>query len=380
MAETKRDYYEVLGVSKTASDDEIKKAYRKLAKKYHPDANPNNREDAEKKFKEVNEAYEVLSDANKKKNYDTFGHSAGANGYSNDFSGFSGFNGFNGFSSYSSGFDGDIDLNDIFSAFFGGGTRRANKTGPMKGRDIQTRVEISFEEAAFGTVKEIVINRDEECSTCKGSGCKPGTSKVTCDLCHGSGQIREGSMFMQRIKTCTQCGGTGEKSSDPCTDCKGRGTVRKQKRIKVTIPAGIDNGQIISLSGEGELGLRGGPRGNLYITVGVKKHPFFVRKGDSIFCDVHISFAQAALGAIIDVPTLSSTEKYDLAEGTQTGSIFTLKGKGIKNVNGKGVGDLYFTVIVDVPKKLNNTQREILKQFADASGENFETGKRRKFF
>lgn len=377
MAETKRDYYEVLGVNKTATDEEIKKAFRKLAKKYHPDANPDNREEAEKKFKEANEAYEILSDANKRRNYDTFGHNAGANGYSNDFSGFSGFGGFN---SYSTGFEGDIDLNDIFSAFFGGGSRRATRNGPVKGRDIKTRVEVTFEEAAFGVIKEVIINRDEQCTTCSGTGCKPGTSKITCDVCGGSGQVREGSMFMQRIRTCEHCGGTGEKVQDPCNDCKGRGTVRKQRKIKVSIPAGIDNGQIISLSGEGEPGLRGGAKGNLYITVSVKKHPVFVRKGDSIFCDVHVSFAQAALGAIINVPTLSEPEKYDLAEGTQTGSIFTLKGKGIKNVNGKGVGDLYFTVVVDVPKKLNSTQRDLLRQFADASGENFETGKRRKFF
>ena len=379
MAETKRDYYEVLGVEKSASDDEIKKAYRKLAKKYHPDANPDDKENAEKKFKEVNEAYEVLSDQTKRRNYDTFGHNAGANGYSNDFSGFSGFNGFHSYST--SGFDGDFDLNDIFSAFFGGGgTRRATRNGPVKGRDIKARVEITFEEAAFGVIKEVTINRDEQCTTCKGTGCKPGTSKETCKACGGAGQVREGSMFMQRIRTCEHCGGTGEVVSDPCNDCKGRGTVRKQRKIKVSIPAGIDNGQIISLSGEGEPGLRGGNAGSLYITVSVKKHAIFERKGDSIFCNVHVSFAQAALGAIIDVPTLTETEKYDLAEGTQTGSIFTLKGKGIKNVNGKGVGDLYFTVIVDVPKKLNNTQRELLKQFADASGENFETGKRRKFF
>lgn len=379
MAETKRDYYEILGVEKTASDDEIKKAFRKLAKKYHPDANPDDKENAEKKFKEVNEAYEVLSDQTKRRNYDTFGHNASANGYSNDFSGFSGFNGFHSYST--SGFDGDFDLNDIFSAFFGGGgTRRANRNGPVKGRDIKARVEITFEEAAFGVIKEVTINRDEQCTTCKGTGCKPGTHKETCKACGGAGQVREGSMFMQRIRTCEHCGGTGEVVSDPCNDCKGRGTVRKQRKIKVSIPAGIDNGQIISLSGEGEPGLRGGSAGNLYITVSVKKHAIFERKGDSIFCNVHVSFAQAALGAIIDVPTLAETEKYDLAEGTQTGSIFTLKGKGIKNVNGKGVGDLYFTVIVDVPKKLNNTQRELLKQFADASGENFETGKRRKFF
>lgn len=382
MAGAKRDYYEVLGVEKSASADEIKKAFRKKAKQYHPDANPDNKAEAEEKFKEVNEAYEVLSDQNKRAAYDRFGHNAGANGYSNDFSGFSGFDGFHTYTS-SAGFDGvDFDINDIFSAIFGGaaGGRRAERTGPVKGRDIKAKVEITFEEAAFGVVKEITINRDEICTTCHGDGCKPGTTKKTCEVCGGSGQIREGSMFMQRIRTCETCGGTGKVVTDPCNECKGRGTVRKQRKIKVSIPAGIDNGQMISLSEEGEPGLRGGKAGNLYITVSVKKHSIFVRKGDSIFCDVHVSFPQAALGAIIKVPTLEGEETYDLAEGTQTGSIFTLKGKGIKNVNGRGVGDLYFTVVVDVPKRLNSEQREILKKFAEVSGENFETGKRRKFF
>ena len=380
MAEAKRDYYEVLGVEKTATDEELKKAYRKLAKKYHPDANPDNKEEAEAKFKELNEAYEVLSDKQKRSMYDQFGHS-GPNGYANDFSGFSGFDGFSG------GFNGagvDFDLNDIFSSFFGGGGRRTNRNGPVKGRDLKVHVEITFEEAAFGVSKEIVINRDEQCDTCKGTGSKPGTSAETCKVCGGRGTITTmqntilGSF--QSSRTCDNCGGTGKVISSPCTECKGRGTVKKQRRIKVSIPAGIDNGQVISLNGEGEPGLRGGGPGNLYITVSVKKHAIFTRKGDSIFCDVHVTFPQAALGAIIDVPTLSGVEKFDLAEGTQTGSIFTLKGKGIKNVNGRGIGDLYFTVIVDTPKRLNTEQRELIKKFAEVSGENFETGRRRKFF
>ena len=380
MAEAKRDYYEVLGVEKTATDEELKKAYRKLAKKYHPDANPNNKEEAEAKFKELNEAYEVLSDKQKRSMYDQFGHS-GPNGYANDFSGFSGFDGFSG------GFNGagvDFDLNDIFSSFFGGGGRRTNRNGPVRGRDLKVHVEITFEEAAFGVSKEIVINRDEQCDVCKGTGSKPGTSTETCKVCGGRGTITTmqntilGSF--QSSRTCDNCGGTGKVISSPCTECKGRGTVKKQRRIKVSIPAGIDNGQVISLNGEGEPGLRGGGPGNLYITVSVKKHAIFTRKGDSIFCDVHVTFPQAALGAIIDVPTLSGTEKFDLAEGTQTGSIFTLKGKGIKNVNGRGVGDLYFTVIVDTPKRLNSEQRELIKKLAEVSGENFETGRRKRFF
>lgn len=380
MAEAKRDYYEVLGVEKTATDEELKKAYRKLAKKYHPDANPDNKEEAEAKFKELNEAYEVLSDKQKRNMYDQFGHS-GPNGYANDFSGFSGFDGFSG------GFNGagvDFDLNDIFSSFFGGGGRRANRNGPVRGRDLKVHVEITFEEAAFGVSKEIVINRDEQCDVCKGTGSKPGTSAETCKVCGGRGTITTmqntilGSF--QSSRTCDNCGGTGKVISSPCTECKGRGTVKKQRRIKVSIPAGIDNGQVISLNGEGEPGLRGGGPGNLYITVSVKKHAVFTRKGDSIFCDVHVTFPQAALGAIIDVPTLSGVEKFDLAEGTQTGSIFTLKGKGIKNVNGRGVGDLYFTIIVDTPRRLNTEQRELIKKLAEVSGENFETGRRRKFF
>ena len=380
MAEAKRDYYEVLGVEKTATDEELKKAYRKLAKKYHPDANPDNKEEAEAKFKELNEAYEVLSDKQKRSMYDQFGHN-GPNGYANDFSGFSGFDGFSG------GFNGagvDFDLNDIFSSFFGGGGRRTNRNGPVKGRDLKVHVEITFEEAAFGVSKEIVINRDEQCDTCKGTGSKPGTSAETCKVCGGRGTITTmqntilGSF--QSSRTCDNCGGTGKVISSPCTECKGRGTVKKQRRIKVSIPAGIDNGQVISLNGEGEPGLRGGGPGNLYITVSVKKHAIFTRKGDSIFCDIHVTFPQAALGAIIDVPTLNGTEKFDLAEGTQTGSIFTLKGKGIKNVNGRGIGDLYFTVIVDTPKRLNSEQRELIKKLAEVSGENFETGRRKRFF
>lgn len=380
MAEAKRDYYEVLGVEKTATDEELKKAYRKLAKKYHPDANPDNKEEAEAKFKELNEAYEVLSDKQKRSMYDQFGHN-GPNGYANDFSGFSGFDGFSG------GFNGagvDFDLNDIFSSFFGGGGRRTNRNGPVRGRDLKVHVEITFEEAAFGVSKEIVINRDEQCDTCKGTGSKPGTSAETCKVCGGRGTITTmqntilGSF--QSSRTCDNCGGTGKVISSPCTECKGRGTVKKQRRIKVSIPAGIDNGQVISLNGEGEPGLRGGGPGNLYITVSVKKHAIFTRKGDSIFCDIHVTFPQAALGAIIDVPTLNGTEKFDLAEGTQTGSIFTLKGKGIKNVNGRGIGDLYFTVIVDTPKRLNSEQRELIKKLAEVSGENFETGRRKRFF
>lgn len=381
MAEAKRDYYEVLGVDKNVSDDDLKKAYRRLAKKYHPDANPDNKEEAEKKFKEVNEAYEVLSDKQKRSMYDRFGHS-GPNGYNSDFSGFSGFEGFSGF-----GGDGGFDVNfdDIFSSFFGGGASRTQrKNGPQRGRDIRVRIDISFQEAAFGTSKEITINREEQCDTCKGSGCKPGTSPETCRACNGTGQVRTVQNTIlgqfQSTRTCSACGGTGKIIATPCNDCKGRGTVRKQRKIKFNIPEGIDNGQVISLRGEGEPGLRGGSAGDLYITVFVKADSTFTRKGDNLSCSVHISFSQAALGAIIKVPTLQGEIEYDLPEGTQSGTTFSIKGKGIKNISGRSTGDLNFTVIVDIPKKLNNEQREIIKKLAEISGENFEVGKKRRFF
>ncbi len=380
MAEAKRDYYEVLGVDKNVSDDDLKKAFRKLAKKYHPDANPDNKEEAEKKFKEVNEAYEVLSDKQKRTMYDRFGHS-GPNGYSSDFSGFSGFEGFGGFGN--GGFD--VDLGDIFSSFFGGGASRTQRrNGPQRGRDIRVRVDISFQEAAFGVTKEITVNRQEQCDTCKGTGCNPGTSEVTCKACGGRGQVTtiQNTILgqMQSSRPCPECDGTGKIKTSPCTTCKGNGTIRKQRKIKFGIPEGIDNGQVISLRGEGEPGLRGGGPGDLYITVFVKPDSTFSRKGDNIACTVHISFAQAALGAIIKVPTLHGDVDYDLPEGTQSGTTFTIKGKGIKNVSGRGVGDLNFTVIVDIPKKLNNEQREIIKKLADVSGESFESGRKRRFF
>ena len=380
MAEAKRDYYEVLGVDKNVSDDDLKKAYRRLAKKYHPDANPDNKEEAEKKFKEVNEAYEVLSDKQKRSMYDRFGHS-GPNGYSSDFSGFSGFEGFSGFGD--GGFD--VDLGDIFSSFFGGGASRTQrKNGPQRGRDIRVRIDISFQEAAFGVTKEITINREEQCETCKGSGCRPGTSPETCRVCGGKGQIRtvQNTILgqIQSTRTCDACGGTGTKITNPCPECKGNGTVRKQRKIKFGIPEGIDNGQVISLRGEGEPGLRGGMSGDLYITVFVKPDATFSRKGDNLACTVHISFAQAALGAVIKVPTLQGEVDYDLPEGTQSGTVFSIKGKGIKNLNSRAVGDLNFTVIVDIPRRLSNEQREVIKRLAEVSGETFETGKKRRFF
>ena len=383
MAETKRDYYEVLGVEKSASDEELKKAYRKLAKKYHPDANPDNKEEAEKKFKEVNEAYEVLSDPQKRKMYDQFGHS-GPNGYSSDFSGFSGFDGFSGFSGFGGqGFD--VDLGDIFSSFFGGSSRGSSrKNGPQRGNDLRVQVEISFKEAAFGVKKQVKVSRKEQCSTCNGSGARPGSQPETCRACGGSGQIKTvrntiiGSM--QSVRPCENCAGSGKVISNPCIDCKGTGYVRKTRTVTFAIPAGIDNGMVIPIRGEGEPGLRGGPAGDLYIQVAVSQDPVFSRKGDNLFENVHISFARATLGGKIIVPTLEGTEEYELPAGTQGGTTFTIRNKGIKNVNGKGVGNLYFTVVVDIPKKLTQEQRNLITRLAEISGEPVNTGKKKSFF
>jgi len=384
MAETKRDYYEVLGVSKSATEDELKKAYRKLAKQYHPDANPDNKEEAEKKFKEVNEAYEVLSDPQKRKMYDQFGHS-GPNGYSSDFSGFSGFDGFSGFSGF--GNDGfDVDLGDIFSSFFGGGASRSSsrRNGPQRGNDLRVQVDITFKEAAFGVRKQVKVVRKEQCPTCNGSGAKPGTQPETCRACGGSGQVKTvrntilGSM--QSVRPCENCAGQGKVISNPCIDCKGTGFVRKTRTVTFNIPAGIDNGMVIPIKGEGEPGLRGGPSGDLYIQVAVAQDPIFSRKGDNLFENVHISFAKATFGGSVIVPTLEGTEEYDLPSGTQGGTTFTLRNKGMKNVNGKGVGHLYFTVIVDIPKKLTNEQRELIKKLAEISGEPVNTGKKKGIF
>ena len=383
MAEAKRDYYEVLGVAKSASDDELKKAYRKLAKQYHPDANPDNKEEAEKKFKEVNEAYEVLSDPQKRKMYDQFGHS-GPNGYGSDFSGFSGFDGFSGFGGF--GADGfDVDLGDIFSSFFGGGrtsSRRSN--GPQRGNDLRVSINITFREAAFGVKKQIKVNRKEQCSTCNGTGAKPGTSPETCKACNGTGQVRTvrntilGSM--QSVRPCDNCAGTGKVISNPCQTCKGTGFEKKTRTVTINIPQGIDNGNVIKVTGEGEPGLRGGPSGDLYITINVSQDSVFSRKGDNLFENVHISFAKATLGGTIFVPTLEGQEEYEIPAGTQSGTIFTLRNKGIKNLNSRNSGNLNFTVIVDIPKKLTQEQRDLITKLAEISGEPVNTGKKKGFF
>ena len=373
----KRDYYEVLGVSKTATDEELKKAYRKLAKKYHPDANPDNKEEAEKKFKELNEAYETLSDPQKRRMYDQFGPD-GPQG----FGGAGGpFGGQNGYYSYTtSGFDGfgDFgDLGDIFSSFFGGGFGgRTSRTSnaPRKGADLNVHTDISFEESYLGTEKEIIITRNEKCSTCHGTGAKPGTSVVKCTMCNGTGQVKQVQNTilgqMQTTRTCTNWHGTGEIINEPCESCRGKGTVRKQPKIKVKIPAGIDDGQTVVLRGEGEPGEKGGPNGDLYITVRVKRHSIFTRKGNTVFCEIPITITQASLGAELEIPLVNGTkEKYRIPDGTQTGTKFTIRNKGFKSVNSSAQGDLIFTVIVQTPKRLTKEQRDLLTQLAKTMNE-----------
>ena len=372
---TKRDYYEVLGVNKNATDDELKKAYRKLAKKYHPDANPDNKKEAEAKFKEVNEAYENLSDPQKRRMYDQFGHN-GPQG----FGGAGGpFGGQGGYYSYSASDFGDFgDLGDIFSSFFGGGfggrnsSRRNN--GPKKGADLNVRMEITFEQAFSGVEKEITISRNEECNTCHGSGAKPGTSVTKCSMCNGTGQVRQVQNTilgqMQTTRTCTNCHGTGEVIKEPCETCRGKGTVRKQPKIKIKIPAGIDDGQTVVLRGEGEPGEKGGPKGDLYITVKIKRHSIYTRSGNNVLCEVPITITQATLGAELEIPMVDGTkEKYKIPEGTQTGSKFTIRNKGFKSINSSIQGDFIFTVTVQTPKKLSKEQRDLLTQLAKTMNE-----------
>jgi molecular chaperone DnaJ len=373
---SKRDYYEVLGVNKNATDDELKKAYRKLAKKYHPDANPDNKQEAEAKFKEVNEAYETLSDAQKRRMYDQFGPDGpqGFNGAGGPFGGQGGYYSYNG-----SGFEGfgDFgDLGDIFSSFFGGGFGKSSRrnNGPKKGADLNLHMEISFEEAFLGVEKEIVINRNEQCDVCKGTGAKPGTSVTKCTMCNGTGQVKQVQNTilgqMQTTRTCSACHGTGEVIKEPCDSCRGKGTIRKQPRIKVKIPAGIDDGQTVVLRGEGEPGEKGGPKGDLYITIGIKRHSIYTRKGNNVMCEVPITITQATLGADLEIPMVDGTkEKYKIPDGTQTGTKFIIRNKGFKSVNSTVQGDFVFTVIVKTPKRLTKEQRDLFMQLAKTMNE-----------
>lgn len=364
----KRDYYEVLGVAKTATDDEIKKAYRTLAKKYHPDLNGGDK-DCEAKFKEVNEAYEVLSDPQKRARYDQFGHedprAGGAGGGYGDFTG---------------GFGGGFD--DIFSAFFGGGFGGGGQRarGPQRGDDLRYDLTITFEEAAFGCEKEISVTRDENCEECGGTGARKGTQPTQCSTCHGTGQVQSFVNTpigrVSNVRVCEACHGQGTIINDPCPKCSGRGRVRRNRKITIKIPAGIDNGMQIPLRKQGEPGLRGGENGDLYIFVTVKPHKLFTRENYDLYCDVTVSFTQAALGGEIDVPTLNGMIKHNLPEGTQPGTVIRLRGQGIQNLRGAGKGDLYIKVNVEIPRKLTDKQKELLMQFDETlTGKEYEAKK-----
>ncbi len=367
MAE-KRDYYETLGLNKGASDDELKKAYRKMAKKYHPDANPNNKE-AEAKFKEVSEAYAILSDPQKRAAYDQMGHSAFEQGGAGGFYGAQGF-----------------DMGDIFESFFGDGLgdifgsgRRRN--GAQRGADLQTNLHIKFEEAIFGTTKDIHITSNEKCDTCKGTGAKPGTVAESCKQCNGTGQERflQQTIFgtMTSVRTCSLCKGSGKIIKETCTTCSGSGKVRKNKTLQVDIPKGIDNGQTIRLSGKGELGEKNGPNGDLLINIYIQPHRFFTRKGTNIYVEIPITFVQATLGADITIPTLTGEEKQVIKAGTQTGTTIILRGKGVPNIrNSRVIGDLIATLKVSVPTSLTDKQKELLRAFADEMGEDYNDHKK----
>lgn len=362
MAE-KRDYYEVLGVDKSASADEIKKAYRKLAKKYHPDLNPGDKAKvAEEKFKEASEAYEVLSDAEKKQRYDQFGH-AGVDPQAGGFGG--------GYGDFGGGFGG---FDDIFSSFFGGGfgggSTRRNPNAPQRGRDLKYAIDLTFEQACFGCEIELNVNRTEKCDSCGGSGAEKGTSASTCSVCHGTGQVttvqRTAFGNFQSTRPCSTCGGTGKVITNPCKECRGDGSVRKSRKVKVKIPAGIDNDQIISVSGQADAGKNGGPAGDLLVVTRVKKHKIFTRQGYDIMCDLPITFVEAALGAEVQVPTIDGRVTYNIPEGTQTGTVFRLKGKGVPKLHGNGArGDQYVKINVEIPKNLSEKQKEILRQFGE---------------
>ena len=373
MAENKRDYYEVLGVEKGASADEIKRAYRKKAMQFHPDRNPDNPE-AEAKFKEAGEAYEVLSDDDKRARYDQYGHAGvdpnfGAGGYGGYGGG--GFGGFSGFG----------DFGDIFSDIFGGGGSRASSANaPRRGENVGARVEITFEEAAFGVEKEVTAARIENCAACSGSGSADGAVE-TCDRCRGTGQVRTTQNFMgmtmQSTAACPQCNGKGKVIKTPCSTCKGKGKVRRNKKVNVRVPAGVDDEQMVRVKGEGNVGANGGPNGDLMVEVNIKPHKIFQREGMNVICEMPISFTQAALGAEIQVPTLDGNVKYTIPEGTQTDTVFRLRDKGIPDVYNKSRrGNQLVRVVVETPTKLNKEQKELLRQLEESLG---DTPKRKKF-
>ena len=374
MADNKRDYYEVLGVEKGASADEIKKAYRKLAMKYHPDRNPGDKT-AEEKFKEVGEAYEILSDDDKRARYDQYGFAgvdpnfaAGAGGYGGGFGGFDGFG----------------DLGDIFGEFFGGGrTRGSGQSAPRRGENIMSRLDLTFEEAAFGCEKEVTTPRIENCAACNGTGSADGVVE-TCSRCRGTGQERVTQNFMgmqmQSTTTCSQCGGRGKIITTPCNPCKGKGKVRRNNKVKVKIPAGVDSGQSVRVRGEGNVGSNGAPNGDLLVEIRIRPHDTFRREGYDVLCTVPISFTQAALGAEIQVPTLDGKVSFTIPEGTQTGKEFVIRDKGIPEVNNpRRRGDHRFTVVVETPTRLNREQKELLRKLEGTMDKN-NTPKAKSFF
>ena len=379
MAENKRDYYEVLGVEKGAGAEEIKKAYRKSAMKYHPDRNPGDKE-AEEKFKEIGEAYEVLSDDQKRSRYDQFGFAgvdpnygagAGSGGYGGGFGGFSGFGDFG-------------DLGDLFGSFFGGGRSSARAGSAARpGESIGVRLDLTFEEAAFGCEKEVSINRTENCTACNGSGSADGKVE-TCNQCHGSGQVRTTQSFMgmsmQSTAVCPSCSGRGKIVRNPCSVCKGKTKVRRNQKIKIRVPCGVNQGTNVRMRGEGHAGSNGGPSGDLLAEVNIRQHPIFKREGTGVYCEIPITFTQAALGAQVMVPTLDGQVPYQIPEGTQHGTMFRIKGKGIPQVNNMSRrGDHFFTVSVEVPVKLSKEQKELIRKL-DEDMDQKSTPKRKKFF
>ncbi|MTV50138.1 molecular chaperone DnaJ [Heliobacillus mobilis] len=364
---SKRDYYEVLGVSREAGEQEIKKAYRKLLKEYHPDVHPDKKL-AEEKIKEINEAYEVLSDPDKRAQYDQFGHAGpGAGGF--DFGG----------ADFGGGFG------DIFDMFFGGGMGGGQRRGPQKGADLRFNMSLSFEEAAFGVEKEVEIPRMEACDVCGGSGAEPGTTAQTCPTCHGSGRVATVSKTfignVQTVRPCGTCGGEGKIINKPCRHCGGQGKVRKHRKIKVNVPGGVDSGTRIRVPAEGEAGERGGPPGDLYVFVEVRPHSFFDRDGDDVTCQVPVNFVQAALGTEIEVPTLDGKVLVKVPEGTQSGTVIRIRGKGIKRLRGTGRGDQRIEIKVSVPTKLSDKQKELLREFGKTlSLDNISNEKEKSFF
>lgn len=374
----KRDYYEVLGVSKDASADDLKRAYRKLAKQYHPDMNPGDKT-AEAKFKEVNEAYEVLNDPAKRQRYDQFGHAGIDPSYGAGGGGFGGAGGFGGF-----------DVGDIFESFFGGGfggfggsNRTRNPNAPIRGNDINVTIGLSFMEAAKGCKQKIQIQRLEQCETCGGTGAKKGTSPETCSECGGTGQVKVQQRtpigIIQTTRTCTRCNGKGKVIKEPCSSCRGMGRVRHSRTLEVSIPVGIDDGQTFMLRGQGDQGINGGPAGDVNIMVTLRPDELFERDGFDVWCDIPITFSQAVLGDEITVPTIDGKVKYEVPEGTQSGTVFRLRNKGIQYVNGRGRGDQYVKVNIEVPRNLSSKQKDVLKDFEKLSSDkNYE--KRKTFF